>query len=211
MDQSVYVRPNKPQTLTVTKRDRVCTLSPVVIHDVLEVASVTECHVTPPEVAALMADYLGLPRHGQKALDPQAGTGNLINALLESGYNYNQITAIERHCDLSEHCLNRFGKQVKTFNTCFLEYAENNKLNARYAGNNKLFYQRIITNPPFKNIKKHMNAALELLHCPNNLGASLVALVPLSYDHPEAYTLDELSSDTFQNTNVRTKIIQIDR
>lgn len=211
MDQSVYCRPNKPKTLAVTKRDRVCTLSPVVIHDVLEVASVTECHVTPPEVAALMADYLGLPRHGQKALDPQAGTGNLINALLDSGYNYNQITAIERHYALSEHCLNRFAKQIETLNTCFLEYVINNKVNSRYASNNKFCYQRIITNPPFKNVKKHMAAALELLHCPNDLGASMVALVPLSYDHPEAYTLEELGSNTFSNTNVRTKIIQIDR
>lgn len=201
MDQSVYCRPNKPQTLTVTPRDRVSTLSPVVIHDVLEVASATECHVTPPEVAALMADYLGLPSHGQRAIDPQCGTGNLINALLDSGYNYNQITGIERHYDLSEHCLNRFGKQVNTVNTCFLEFVKNNKAP----------YQRIITNPPYKFVKQHMNAALELLHCPKDLGASLVALVPISYKHPDAETLEELDSNTFQTAKVWTKIIQIDR
>ena len=201
MDQSVYSRPKKAKTLTVTKRDRVCTLSPIVIHEVLEVSSNTECHVTPLNIAAVMADHLGLPSNGQKALDPQAGTGNLLNALLEMGYNYNQITGIERHYDLSQYSLNRFEKQVNIINSCFLEHVKKDKTP----------YQRIITNPPFKYVKAHMNASLEILKCPKDLGATLVGLVPISYEHPEAYTLDEFNGDTFQNTKVWTKLIQIDR
>jgi hypothetical protein len=85
---------------------------------------------------------------------------------------------------------------------CFLEYAE------EWAGRGD--YPRIIMNPPFKQVRKHMAAALSLLgrgghSCP----AVLVALVPITFQHEDSLLMEELPNDTFSSCQVCTKIIRL--
>ena len=50
-----------------------------------------------------------------------------------------------------------------------------------------------------------MNAALGLLE----KGGVLIALVPVSYSHPDETLLEKLPQDTFHSAKVNTKIIEI--
>lgn len=60
-------------------------------------------------------------------------------------------------------------------------------------------------NPPFSDVRKHVAAALALL-AP---GGALVALVPVTFQHDRAETLETLPDDTFSTARVNTKIIRI--
>ena len=205
MDASLYTRPNKPRTMVVKRR-----WSPAQeqakpeLPELLEVDTFTECHVTPLDVAGRMVDYLEATSD-QLTLEPQAGTGNLIQALFESGHSACELVAIERHHSLCSAIRQRFqGKQsVNPIQQCFLEYAEEAK--------GKIEFPRIIMNPPFKHVKRHMKAALDLLGLGGHSEAVLVALVPITYQHDEAETLEELPNDTFSAAKVYTKIIRIIR
>ncbi|MNE94482.1 hypothetical protein D3C80_1924490 [compost metagenome] len=67
-------------------------------------------------------------------------------------------------------------------------------------------------NPPFREVKKHMNAALSLMGQGGHMEAAvLVALVPVTYNHDDAETLEYLPATTFANAKVNTKIIRIFR
>ncbi len=169
----------------------------------IEIDNATECHVTPPDVAARMVEYLG--QVGDfLTLEPSAGTGNLLAALFESGHSVNETVAIERHHGLCKAIRSRFqGKEyiVDPMQRCFLEYVE------EWTGQGE--YPRIIMNPPFKQIRKHMAAALSLLgRGGHSSPAVLVALVPITYQHEDAELLEELPRDTFPNCQVFTKIIR---
>ncbi len=205
MKRSVYARPNKPSYMIVTKRQGLAEdLDPLRVPEVVEVDSFTECHVTPLNVAARMVDYLG-PVRDALTLDPQAGTGNLIQALYDSGHSRFETTAIERHVGLCQAIQKRFkgDHYINPIQRCFLEYA------AEAVG--QVEFPRIITNPPFRHVKKHMKAALSLLGCGGHEVATLVALVPITYQHDEAEELEELDRETFPTAAVSTKIIRIER
>lgn len=150
----------------------------------------TECHVTPIGVAGRMFDYLCAPGNAV-VLEPSAGTGNLIAGMIDS---VEQVHAIERHVSLCDSLRDRFPDAVEMVLTQadFIEWSET-------AGK----YSYILMNPPFKHIKKHMNAALSILD------GRLIALVPITYQHPDAETLEELGPDTFPTAKVHTKIIEI--
>lgn len=196
---SMYSRPNKPNTMIVTKRRG----APVVAHfetpEILEIDSYTECHVTPSEVAERMIDYLDIGP-GLSYCEPEAGTGQLLAALIDAIGDSDKITAIERHIQLSKHIEKRFNgvNCLNVINTCFLEYCQENP----GAG-----FDRVVMNPPFKACKKHMKAAIDLL----NPGGVLVALVPVTFQHPEAEELERLSNDTFSCAAVWTKLIKIEK
>lgn len=194
---SIYNRPNKPLTIAVRKRREPEALKPMNTPEIITIDAVTECHVTPNDVARRMVDYLG-PQGDYHTLEPQAGTGQLVRALLESGHSANELLMIERHIKLASG-LRTYGP---TINRCFLEYADEMR--------GKVHFPRIITNPPFRAVRKHMNAALSLLEpCGHADGATLVALVPITYQHDDAETMEELGSDTFSTAKVNTKIIRI--
>lgn len=197
MRADVYKRPNKPATLA--RKDRrgrevdekaVKAPPPPVMVD-----RGTECHVTPPEVAARMADCLG-PISGP-ILEPSAGTGNLVAALLDAGADPADVVAVERHGRLADHCRDRFGGRVAVYFEDFLEHAADDA--GRFAG--------VLINPPFSEVRAHMRAALSALRP----GGVLVALVPVTFDHPDAEEIERLSADTFSAARVHTKIIRIER
>lgn len=204
MKKSVYTRPDKPRTLTVTRRSRE---APEMVlptpAEVITVDRFTECHVTPPAVARRMVEYLG-PVGDFLTLEPSAGTGNLIQALYDVGHSRFELVAIERHCSLCSAIRNRFtGKQyIDPINQCFLEYSEEAK--------GKIEFPRILMNPPFRKVKQHMKAALQLLGRGGHDVATLVALVPITFHHDAAETLEVLPRDTFSTAQISTKIIRIE-
>jgi phospholipid N-methyltransferase len=167
------------------------------VPDALAVDCATECHVTPPAVAATMVDYLR-PDPQRLTLEPQAGTGNLIHALLDSGCILQNIRAVERHQSLCSVLRNRFDG-LNLFGRCFLDYAQD--------FTSKQLFAQILMNPPFRHVRKHMSAALSLLDWDADGGCSLVALVPITYEHEDAYTCEVLDCDTFAAAKVSTKII----
>ena len=204
MDKSVYQRPSKPATMTVTRRREAPDMVLPELPTVVEVDKYSECHVTPPDVAERMVDYLG-PVGDFMTLEPSAGTGNLIDALYQSGHSRFELTAIERHYGLCGEIRKRFnGDQfVDPIAQCFLDYAH------EAAG--KIEFPRILMNPPFRAVKKHMSAALSLLGRNGHPVATLVALVPVTYNHEDAETLEKLGPDTFPSAKVWTKIIRIEK
>lgn len=119
MKQSVYQRPAKPLYMTVKRRGDFAAIDKAAVPEIIAVDRATECHVTPPAVAARMVSYLG-PVGDYLTLEPSAGTGNLSRALLESGHSGAELVQVERHIKLAQG-LYQFGPVI---NRCFLEYAE---------------------------------------------------------------------------------------
>lgn len=193
MDSSLYTRPAKPKTLPVNKRARDFALSPVEAPELLAVHASTECHVTPPKIGGSMADYLELEK-GKSLLEPQCGTGNLIDAVLDYESDL-IITGVEKNVELFRACQQRFkGKNISLVNECFFEFSKNCQVR----------YDRIITNPPFKNVKAHIESSLSLL-APAGV---MVALVPITFSHRNAEDLETLARGDFNCSNVLTKLIR---
>ena len=199
MDSSLFVRPNKPNTIIVRKRARAPIVAFLDTPPLLTVDKSTQCHVTPSEVADRMVDYLELTGN-EIVAEPQAGTGNIIQSLINAGHDYKKLIAIERNYSLCSYIKERFKEDISVNQMCFLEYAANNKC--------KIFLPRIIMNPPFKKIKLHIAAALSLLGKGIHDGAIIVALVPISYQHEDMETIEVLPIDTFTTVKVRTKIVK---
>lgn len=198
MDSSVYKRPNKPLTVEVTKRKERPQGVALDLPKPLEVTRYTECHVTPQDEARLMAEVLDC--ENIEVLEPQGGTGALVDAVLnESPLS---VKVIERHGGLSHAISARFSRdgRVSSYNVCFLAQAYLWLRQGRC-------FKRIITNPPFSVVKLHMQAAISLLAD----DGILVALVPMTYDHPDAELIMLLPNTTFESAKVRTKIIKIEK
>ncbi|AHJ02770.1 SAM-dependent methyltransferase [Vibrio parahaemolyticus] len=193
MDASVYRRPEKPlrSSLSITTKH-------VVLEDVAEIAkplmihASTECHVTPEKEGDIMASYL-IDMVGTDGLflEPQCGTGNLIGALLRQGVQAGNVEAVERHYDLQKMTRDTYG--IPVHHTCFLEFAET--CQTKFNG--------IISNPPFKKVRKHILASEKLL-APDGI---LVALVPITFNREGYRDLEELPPDLFPTAKVNTKLV----
>lgn len=195
MDKSLYSRPNKPKFLQVTKRARDFALDKQLNRPtILAVAAHTECHVTRDDIAARMVSYLDLD-DGMNVIDPQCGTGNLVHAVLQSGFD-THITAIEKNVELFNAFLKRFPRgNVAVQNKCFLEYAT-------FHGGS---YDRVISNPPFRSVKQHIAASLRVL----KEEGSMVALVPITFNYAGSEHLETLDRGDFECTQALTKLIRI--
>jgi hypothetical protein len=197
MKPGVYTRPDKPMFVPVRRRRDFAALPRAEVPEIVAVDRATECHVTPPDVAARMVEYLG-PPGDYLTLEPSAGTGNLTRALLESGHSRHELTQVERHTKLAA-VLHQFGPVI---NRCFLEYA------AEARG--KVEFPRVIMNPPFSDVRKHVAAALSLMgRNGHDCAPCLVALVPITFRHELAEELEILPDDTFATARVNTKLIRI--
>lgn len=197
MKPSVYTRPDKPLWVPVRRRQDFVAPSVGSVPEVVAVDRFTECHVTPPDVAARMVEYLG-EVGDYLTLEPSAGTGNLSRALIESGHSVNELVQIERHHKLAA-VLHPFGTVIQR---CFLEYAEEVQ--------GKVEFPRVLMNPPFSEVRKHIAAALSLMgRHGHSAPPCLVALVPVTFEHERAEVLETLPPDTFSTAKVYTKIIRI--
>jgi phospholipid N-methyltransferase len=170
---------------------------------IITVDAATECHVTPRDVAERMVDYLG-PVGDYMTLEPSAGTGQLIRALLASGHSRCELCAVERHTGLFNTLHKIDGiSGAGLVNRCFLEWTEEAKCSVTFP--------RIIMNPPFRKVRHHMAAVLSMLCRGAHDRATLVALVPVTYQHPDAEEIETLPSDTFASAKVFTKIVRIEK
>jgi hypothetical protein len=194
---AIYSRPDKPLWIPVTRRGSIDSPEKIQIREPIAVDAATECHVTPDDVAARMVEYLG--RSGDfLTLEPSAGTGQLVRALLAAGHSQYELTMVERHIKLAGE-LHQYGAVI---NRCFLEYAEEAR--------GKVEFPRVIMNPPFSKVRQHVKAALSLMgRNGHEEPPTLVALVPITFDHEDAETLEILPPDTFATAKVNTKIIRI--
>lgn len=200
MERSVYTRPNKPMFYPVRRRGGHTELKPMEAPEIMAVDAATECHVTPDDVARRMVEYLG-PVGDYMTLEPSAGTGQLVRALLASGHSPFELCAVERHNTLAMSLYRIEGiSGAGIVNTCFLEWAETHKAQAAFP--------RIIMNPPFRKVRQHMNAALGMLNRGGHDRATMVALVPITYQHDDAEELETLPDTTFATAKVRTKIVR---
>ena len=86
-------------------------------------------------------------------------------------------------------------------NRCFFDYAE------EAAG--KIEFSRIVINQPFSKVGQHVKGALSL---PSRGGhaepADSVALVPITFEHEDAYILETSPDTTFATVKVSTKIVR---
>lgn len=188
---SMYSRPAKPLSVSVPRRDwhnqptAFAPLpEPVLVH------KGSECHVTPPDVADLMASHAG-SLEGVDVLEPSAGTGNLARAAIAWGCSTDRLTMIEMHTGLAKG-LEGIGPV-----TCvdFLEWATEHR--------GKRSFGAILMNPPFSRVKAHVAAASALL-AP---GGTLVALVPSTFESAGFDLVETLPPDTFALAKVHTKIV----
>lgn len=206
MDRSLFITGKKPRfarptDLTVSRVKQAAEIvgglsrapEPTAL---IEVDSVTECHVTPHVIALRMASYFDAVEPNATLLEPSAGTGNLIAAGIHVGFSPDQCVAVERHCGLANSVDKRFHGRVSVVNDCFLEYS---------AISQKRFSHCLI-NPPFKKTKAHITAALGLMR----ESFQIVALVPVTFDHPAMSVLEELDNTVFSTAKVYTKIIMIE-
>lgn len=197
MNRAAYTRPAKPLCLAVRRREDFAAVDAKPAPEIVAVDRYTECHVTPPDVAARMVRYLD-PAGDYLTLEPSAGTGNLSRALIESGHSSCELVQVERHHKLAAG-LYKFGTVLQR---CFLEYA------AEVRG--RVEFPRVIMNPPFSDVRKHVAAALSLMgRHGHDERPCLVALVPVTFQHPDAEELETLGPDTFATAKVHTKIIRI--
>lgn len=197
MKPACYRMAKRPAVLPVKRREDFAPVEIAAPPEIVAVDRATECHVTPPDVAARMVRYLG-ETCDRLTLEPSAGTGNLSRALIESGHSPCELVQVERHIRLS-HGLRTFGTVI---NRCFLEYA------AEVRG--KVEFPRVIMNPPFSDVRKHIAAARRLMGRHGHpVPPVLVALVPVTFQADGMETLEHLPADTFAHAKVRTKIIRI--
>lgn len=197
MKPSVYRMAKRPAFVPVKRRDDFPKVEAAPLPEVVTVDRATECHVTPMDVAARMVGYLG-ETCDRLTLEPSAGTGNLVRALLASGHSRYELCMVERHIGLASG-LHKYGPVI---NRCFLEYAADAR--------GKVEFPRVLMNPPFRDVRKHIAAARSLMGRGGHpVPAVLVALVPITFEADGMETLERLPADTFATAKVHTKIIRI--
>lgn len=208
MNTNCFTRPNKPLICKLPNFDIKAPVIDIKAVKLLTVDSSTECHTTPDSVADLMVSYLNyekatVNKSGSSILEPSAGTGQLVNALLKADIMSGCINTIEKHYKLVECLQDRFVDNFVNINhgdflTDYREFEQS--LRDQYSG-----YDRIICNPPFKKIVAHIDQVYKCL----KIGGVAVCLVPVTYKKIDHEVLDTLSNDTFLNCKVNTKIIRI--
>lgn len=161
-----------------------------------------EAHCTPPDVALRMAQYLG-SEEDSILLEPSCGTGNLVAACIAQGFDPKIITAVEITYQLTNYFNERFeSKHLQCYQSSLEEYFE------EFIILDPFKFDKIITNPPFRKIKRHMQM-LEILLSADGV---MVALVPQSFKYEGRGCYEELENlgpNTFPTCKVYAKIVRI--
>jgi phospholipid N-methyltransferase len=193
MNPQVYRRPNKPAVLAVKVRGGMSPPLTELPITVPEVHKDTECHVTPEVYGDVMVSVLG-DVSGKRICEPEAGTGMLVHCLLKAGVMPVNIVAVELNNSLFQTLEKRFhGQPVTLKNECFLEFAESCEM-----------FDSIVMNPPFRQVNRHIDAAIKVLRS----GGMLVALVPITFNRSGFDLVETLPDDVFAATTVNTKIVR---
>lgn len=164
--------------------------------------SVDQLFETPLEWAEKAARLCRI-EEGHSVLEPSAGTGRLIDAVLGLGVDC-WIEAVEIDSRLAQHLTNR-GDVGSVISGDFLVSARSpTRLGP---------YDRVLANPPFSNGADilHINAAISLL----KPGGRLVAFCANGPRQQAAFmsraeTWEELPAGAFRGTGVRAALFAID-
>ena len=170
----------------------------------VQVVSAPQLFPTPPALAARMAALAGI-EYKDRVLEPSAGTGNLLRAIVEAEPTAS-VHAVEINralCDALPASLLADGEALcQDFLTCTTEQLGH--------------FNRIVMNPPFADGSdiKHIKHALHFLERDGRLVA-LCAAGPRQQAElrPLATTWEELPEGTFadQGTNVRAALMVVQR
>ena len=190
---ALYARPDKPfEVAGEHERPRYDTPEPLDIVQPLTVDKGTDCFVTPARVALRMAGYAEL-RRGLHVLEPEAGTGNIAQAILDLCAGV-KLHVNEQHHALFNALVQRIGTQATATQGDFLEYQGGP-------------FDRITMNPPFSRRQAHSHIAhARTLLKPDGY---ITALVPVTVQVDGMTELERLGPDTFDGTKVHTKIIEV--
>jgi len=186
----------KRKAIDITKREPFNDIDPHQTPEPLRVHKDNECHVTPDWLANQMVEYL-IPHSDHIVLEPSAGTGQLVKALMIGGVHSNNIKAVEINLSLVNNLQSNF---------CNMKISYNDFLDNRVM--REVTFDRVIMNPPFKKAIQHVSKAHQLLK-PDGI---LIALVPSTFKHENFYNCEvllELDNTTFSTTKVTTKVIRI--
>lgn len=138
----------------------------------VKVVSAPQLFPTPPEIAERMATLAGI-EPDSLVLEPSAGTGNLLKAILQNE-NVRRVVAIEMNYNLAEILAQQFGQdsRVTLIRGDFLDHTKES-IDFKHPEAVRGF-DRIIMNPPFEKGQdvKHIKHALTTL----KPGGRLVAL-----------------------------------
>jgi len=183
----------------------------------VKTVSAPQLFATPPELCIKMAKLANFkPYH--KALEPSAGTGNIIKAILgftgfidnsADTYLWNvELSAVEVNAELCNQLRRTFGN-TEILNRNFLE-----------CDGSLIKFDRVLMNPPFKNADdiKHIKHALTFLKPGGRLVAicangprQQAALRPLAFD--SGGTWETLPAGTFSTsgTMVNSALLTINK
>jgi phospholipid N-methyltransferase len=203
MNNSCFIRPNKPMTCAVLDFSNIKKPDEfnIKIPKLIAVDKSTQCHVTPAQVAGRMVEYLDyehatINKAAMSILEPHAGTGQLVQACMDAGILRSNILAIELNHTLVNVLNDKFAPFLCVNQGDFLEHDISDPENLE---------DRIICNPPFSNVVKHIDKVYKCLKS----GGLAVCLVPISYNKIVHEVLEVLPVDTFASCKVSTKIIRI--
>ena len=170
----------------------------------VKVVSAPQLFPTPPPLAARMAK-LGKIKYMDRVLEPSAGTGNLLRAIINAEPTA-RIHAVEINhalCDALPSGLTEDDQVLcQDFLTCTVEQLGR--------------FREIVMNPPFHNGADvaHIKHALQFLECDGVL-VGICANGPRQQAElrPLAATWEELPDETFasQGTNIRTVLLTVRR
>jgi protein-L-isoaspartate O-methyltransferase len=170
----------------------------------VQVVSAPQLFPTPPALAARMATLAGI-EYKDRVLEPSAGTGNLLRAIVDAEPTAS-VHAVEINralCDALPASLLAVGEALcQDFLTCTTEQLGR--------------FNRIVMNPPFADGSdiKHIKHALHFLERDGRLVALCAAGSRQQAElRPLAVTWEELPGDTFasQGTNVRAALMVVQR
>ena len=174
----------------------------------VKTVSAPQLFPTPPELAGRMVEEANISE-GDRVLEPSAGTGNIVDAINNAGFNGNiHIEMVELNLSLVDILAHKYHKPIICGD--FLE-----KVEFELGGK----FDKIVMNPPFKNGEdiKHIKHAVTFLR----KGGRLVALCangprqreqlkPLAENSGGFW--EDLPAGTFKEagTNVNTALLVIE-
>lgn len=172
----------------------------------VKVVTANQLFPTPPELAKRMVELAGI-EHGHRVCEPSAGTGNIVKAIRNAGFNGDiHLDCIEINHDLCK-ALKASGEDADCRD--FLEVTK------PYCPDAPDGWDRIIMNPPFERGSdiKHINHALKFLK-PGGRLVAICANGPKQRDELQliASHWEDLPEGTFKEsgTNVNTALLVID-
>jgi phospholipid N-methyltransferase len=172
----------------------------------VQVVSAPQLFPTPPELAARMVEEAG-PFEGARWLEPSAGTGNLIEAIIAADCG-GHLVAVEINAALDRALFAKYGE---SFAPHSVEGIGRDFLECDTLG----LFDRIIMNPPFQNGDdiKHIKHAVSML-APGGRLVALCANGPRQRDQlrPLCQLWEDLPAGTFaaQGTMVNVALLIIE-